>query len=185
MLHIPKGNWKCIQTFTGVDVKEHSIRLMPYILKKFNDGEPLVYTRSYIDIGDSVVLDRATTQSNMWSSLLNSKTLSLWSSDNPNVSTMQTVDGKLDEYKVMKRSVDMAQDDFFGYSEFSRIAETKVSLQYDVPKIFGCRLLARFKQEDNNIVSGLERLYIYSGETLDLNDKPLAIIKSKIMMTRQ
>lgn len=88
MLHIPKGNWKCIQTFTGVDVKEHSIRLMPYILKKFNDDEPLVYTRSYIDIGDSVVLDRATTQSNMWSSLLNSKTSSLWSSDNPNVSTM-------------------------------------------------------------------------------------------------
>lgn len=85
----------------------------------------------------------------------------------------------------MKRSVDKAQDDFFGYSEFSRIAETKLSLQYDVPKIFGCRLLARFKQEDNNIVSGLERLYKYSGETLDLNYKPLAIIKSKIMMTRQ
>jgi hypothetical protein len=157
-------------------------------LKKFNNNEPLVYTRSYIDIGDSkVVLDRSISQSNMWNALrnTNSKTITLWSSDNPNVSTIQTIDdGKLDEYKVLKRSVENS-DSFFGYSEFSRIAETKVSLQYDVPKIFGFRQLARFREEDSDTIIGLERYYIYSGDTLDLNDKPLAIIKSKIIMKRE
>ena len=183
-----KGNWKCNQYFTYVDINKDSIRLIPLILKKFNNNEPLVYTRSYIDIGDSkVVLDRSISQSNMWNALrnTNSKTITLWSSDNPNVSTIQTIDdGKLDEYKVLKRSVENS-DSFFGYSEFSRIAETKVSLQYDVPKIFGFRQLARFREEDSDTIIGLERYYIYSGDTLDLNDKPLAIIKSKIIMKRE
>ena len=185
-----KGNWKCNQYFTYVDINKDSIRLIPLILKKFNNNEPLVYTRSYIDIGDSiVVLDRSTTQSNMWNALTNSKTIVSWSYDNPNVSTIQTIDDrKLDEYKVVKRSVE--NGDFFGYSEFLRVAETdqsNKSLQFDVPKIFGFRQLARFREEvsDFNTISGLERYYIYSGDTLDLNDKPLAIIKSKIMMKRE
>jgi hypothetical protein len=74
----------------------------------------------------------------------------------------------------------------FGYSEFSRIASTsKSGLQFDVPKILAYRLLARYKAETINDIKGVERLYVYSSDTLDsASASPLAVIKSSITMRR-
>ena len=179
-----QGSWLVKQTFTSVNITQETTRLIPFIINKYNKNEPLIYRRVYNAFDDKVVLDRSATQTNMWRALLNDDAaICLWSYNNPNVATIQTSDGKLDEYKVMKRSIE--RGDYFGYSEFYRIAETATSLQLEVPKIFGCRILARYRQENNDLISGLERMYIYSAETLDINDKPLAIIKSQLSMTRQ
>ena len=35
-----------------------------------------------------------------------------------------------------------------------------------------------------NVIKGIERMYIYDGESLDLKDKPLAVIKSNFVMRR-
>ena len=186
-----KGKWITEQTFTSVNITQDTTRIIPYIQKKYKDNEPLIYTRVYSSFDDSkVVLDRSLTTTSMWRSLLLDKAaLCIWEYNNPNVATVQTSDGKLDEYKVMKRSIESG--DYFGSSEFYRIAETITSLQYSVPKIYGCRILSRYREEekdDNGIVSkisGLERMYMYDADTLDINAKPLSIIKSKFVMNRQ
>lgn len=180
-----EGTWKTQQTFTSVNftTKDTTTRLIPYIMKKYDSNEPLLYNRVYrkFDDSDRVVLDRSTTSTNMWKAF-DKTAICLWSYNNPNVATIQTGDGKIDEYKVMKRSVESG--DFFGFSEFSRIAETSVSLQYAIPKIYGSRTLTRYREEGNDVISGLERMYIYDAETIDINSNPLCTIKSKIVMNR-
>ena len=80
-----------------------------------------------------------------------------------------------------------------GYSEYSRLSEESASdadrnRVIREPKVNGIRLLARYKfdnkglneQGEINEILGLERLYIYPGNSLDLgNDKPNVVIKSQ------
>lgn len=46
------------------------------------------------------------------------------------------------------------------------------------------RVLERFRGTDGSKISGVERIYIYDQNTLDLKEKPIAIIKSNFVMTK-
>jgi hypothetical protein len=93
-----------------------------------------------------------------------------------------------------------------GYSEFSRISEEDLERDVvkatSVPRVIGSRLLARYKYDADAPVAasavdrsapkvkvskilGVERLYIYRGDVLDLGgDKPDIIVKSTVSMER-
>ena len=58
-------------------------------------------------------------------------------------------------------------------------------------QIFGMRVLVRFKEVPNaadgtvDTINGIERLYIYRADTLDLKDQdPIAVLKSTFVMKR-
>jgi hypothetical protein len=51
------------------------------------------------------------------------------------------------------------------------------------------RVLARFKEVPDadgaiDTINGIERLYIYRADTLDLKDDPIAVLKSTFVMKR-
>ena len=48
------------------------------------------------------------------------------------------------------------------------------------------RVLRRFKEVETYKIQGVERIYIYDEENLDLNakEKPLAVIKSSFVMKK-
>ena len=100
---------------------------------------------------------------------------------------MSTSDGLIVENKVTKRAVETGLGEgAVGYSEYARVAEADAKgLQASVPKIYGVRRLQRLKQEgDGSIIRGVERMYVYRGDSLDLKDEPLAVVKSSFIMTR-
>lgn len=127
--------------------------------------------------------------------------LATWVPENPNIlsiSSSSSSASSVDEIKVTKRSIENLETKAagaeapttIGYSEYARVAETDgTGIEFSIPKIFGQRILARYRisDEDKDKAIGLERLYIYDGETLDLGAKsspPLIVLKSKVEMTR-
>ena len=123
-------------------------------------------------------------------------------------------ESKIQESKVTKRSQESASttreisqsinaDTQVGYSEFSRISEEDLERDVvkasSVPKVIGSRLLARYKYDPDspvaasadgglqvNKILGVERLYIYPGNVLDLgSDKPDIVVKSTVSMVRK
>jgi hypothetical protein len=97
------------------------------------------------------------------------------------------------------------------YSEFSRVSEENTDREatkiVSVPRVVGTRLLARYKYDDaaaadaaaaaaaeggggggaadTSRIVGVERLYIYKGDVLDLGkDRPDVIVKSTVTMER-
>lgn len=119
----------------------------------------------------------------------------------------------IQESKVTKRSQESASttreisqtldaDVQMGYSEFSRISEEDLERDVvkasSVPRVIGSRLLARYKYDTEapvqatqasgvkvDRIKGVERLYIYPGDVLDLGgDKPDIVVKSTVSMER-
>jgi hypothetical protein len=99
---------------------------------------------------------------------------------------VSTSDGLIVENKVTKRAVETGLGEgAVGYSEYARVAEADAQgLQASVPKIFGVRRLQRLKLEGDGSIRGVERMYVYRGDSLDLKDEPLAVVKSSFIMTR-
>ena len=118
----------------------------------------------------------------------------------------------LEEVKVTKRSQETSAttkeidqsinlEAQMGYSEFSRVSVEKpdrdVSQVSTVPKVISQRLLARYKYDEGTPVTltqsaikvdkvvGVERLYIYTGDSLDIGKpRPDVVVKSKVTMSR-
>ena len=162
----------------------------------------------------SVVQDRGFSATKLYSSLLDDNyARAMWDQNNPNLLTIETSDNLVQEDKVTKRSQESEQTaqqielpngagkqsmdtaTMIGFSEYSRISEgtaSSISDQRDtsINAVSGVRLLARYKlgqdpNDNQNEILGLERLYVYPGNSLDLgNEKPVTVVKSKIVMKK-
>lgn len=67
------------------------------------------------------------------------------------------------------------------FSEFSRVTEEGPD---SPPRQWGVRILGRYKQLSDDEIVGLERLYLYSGDTLDMGGKPDEVVKSRLSLKR-
>ena len=118
----------------------------------------------------------------------------------------------LEEIKVTKRSQETSAttkeidqsinvEAQMGYSEFSRVSveelDRDVSRLNTVPQVISQRLLARYKYDEGvpvtstqdgvkvDKVVGVERLYIYESDSLDIGQpRPDIVVKSKVTMFR-
>eukprot|EP01035_Chromulina_nebulosa_P019474 gene19474-25356_t len=144
-----EGQWNTKQSFNDIVIPGNNKRVI-----SFN------WPISYIKYENNIVLDRASTTTSEYSSLLNPvfPISSTWDPINPNVLTVNSFDGSIEEKRVTKRSVETFSPEesgitsdrpyplALGYSEFSRIALTTAQgIQSAVPQVFAVRLLARLK----------------------------------------
>ena len=207
------GKWTVDQKVTSTTVNENiSPQTYPRIIQRLRDLPSFQYERTYSNYDGNIVLDRGSSTSSLYKTLLGDKyARTNWAFDNPNVLSVETSDNIVMEERVTKRSQEssssikeisqsysMEDSTMVGYSEYSRLSEESASdadrnRVIREPKVNGIRLLARYKfdnkglneQGEINEILGLERLYIYPGNSLDLgNDKPNVVIKSQVRMTR-
>lgn len=209
-----EGIWKVNQTVSDVIVEDNpNNKYLPQSqeFKSLIHLHSYEFDRAYSLQDGNVVIDRAITSTNFFRSVLGqaSNTLGRWDWRNPNILQVQTPYGLATNFKVTKRSVETppappstTESIIFGYSEFSQVAvsadgdgedssemEQKLRALFKlspVPKVFAYRILTRYRVESGGAsIQGLERLYVYGDNTLDLNEQPLITIKSSVRMTRK
>ncbi len=192
------GSWEVDQTYTEIAEKQPTTRFLS-TLQKLPIPATVKFATSFLERDGNVVLDRSFTETNRYQSLFKNSDASTviaaqaqWNPTNPNVLTVSTSDNLIIEEKVTKRAVEQnLEPGTFGYSEYYRLAEADATgLQYSVPKIFGVRKLERFRVEGGGEgkvqrIRGMERMYVYSGDSVDIKAEPLAVVKSSFVMTRQ
>jgi hypothetical protein len=201
-----EGEWEVSQEVTGVvKSSEPGMQLQPRpLIIQGLDKTPfpvLSYKRVYSKYDAHVIYDRALSVSSFVQALIGDpavKSVARFDPANPNLTTVDTSSGTTIEIRVTKRSVeDMSsvvngntmQDasqaaGAISYSEFARVVEASSSASGGgPPRIWGLRLLARYKLQQDGSIAGLERLYLYPQDTLD-SGEPLEIVKSKIIMKR-
>ena len=154
-------------------------------------GQHLQYQDRYLTYNNQVIQDRAFNM-NAYSKVLFKEPyiLAAWDISNPNLLTVSRSSGQITEFKVTKRSMESPPSDAntfaVGYSEYARVAQVEGSIQFGVPQLFGLRHLVRIRRDvdDSNTLRGVERIYLYKGDTLDLAADPLVTVKSRFTMTR-
>lgn len=154
-------------------------------------GQRLSYKEKYLAYNQQIIQDRLFSSSSYYKALLKEPyILAAWDISNPNLLTVSRTSGQITEIKVTKRSIETPPKDAksfaVGFSEYARIAQVEGSLQFGVPKLYGLRTLVRIKRdaEDASVLQGVERIYLYAGDTLDLAADPLVTVKSRFTMTR-
>lgn len=200
-----QGQWEMEQTITGIVSSSPPTTPVPSLIQGYesvlaNPGDKTArYTRVYSSYDGKTILDRGVTTANLLSALNpTEKSLVTFNPANPNLVNIMTSSGKKIELRVTKRSVeDMgsvvngrgtqdASETAAGisYSEFARAIEQDGP--DGVPRQWGLRLLARYKEgADPGSLVGLERLYVYRDDGVDLGEQqPLKVIKSKVSMKR-
>lgn len=155
----------------------------------------LLYKDYYSRYNGNVVLDRAISSTNYARNLFGENNIiSTWDVANPNLLTVSRGNGEISELKVTKRAMEAPPSakeytgSTVGYSEYSRIAQVQGGLQFAVPRLFGMRVLTRLKQgedSDGKQYKGVERIYVYEGDTLDIGAEPLLTIKTRFTMVKQ
>ena len=154
-------------------------------------GLKLSYQEKYLNYNQQIIQDRLFSCSSYYKALFKEPyILTAWDISNPNLLTVSRTSGQITEIKVTKRSIESPPSDAksfaVGYSEYARVAQVEGSLQSGVPQLYGLRKLVRIKREveDGKKLQGVERTYLYSGDTLDLAADPLVTVKSRFTMTR-
>jgi hypothetical protein len=155
-------------------------------------GKHIEYTEQYVRYNGQVVQDRAVSVSSYARAVLvEPSILCRWEPNNPNLLTLSRPSGQVTEIRVTKRALENLSSQAsvaVGYSEYCRVAQVQggVDMGGGVPKLFAMRTLARIKQieDDANKFTGVERMYIYAADTLDLGGEPLITIKSRFSMSR-
>jgi hypothetical protein len=200
-----QGEWSCEQELTGIvpgdGTEAGNFELLQMYEDSLNKGNTkLSYRRMYSEHEGSVILDRGITSTNFFNALASSsgnddKWLATFDPTNNNDLRLASSNGLLLDTKVTKRSIeDMGGkvvngdkmmpvsvpriSDAIGYSEFSRVFE---DMGGNRAKVYGVRLLARYKVVSDDELFGIERLYFY-GDELQIN--PIKTVKSKITMHR-
>ena len=51
-------------------------------------------------------------------------------------------------------------------------------------QIFGMRVLERLRGIEGSEILGVERIYVYDQNTLDLKETPITVLKSNFIMTK-
>ena len=177
-----EGEWEVEQEVTGV-VEKRKVLEKPLIVQGLEDKNLVSFRRVYSRYGDKVVFDRGVSTSNYLQKLVENdkteKVIARFEVSNPNVVNVETSGKRNIEIRVTKRSVEDTKsivngndmqdasnvDGAISYSEFSRVVESEGTGQ---PRLWGVRLLARYKQQSEGVITGLERLYVYDSDTLDL-----------------
>lgn len=191
------GSWDVDQKYSEIAEQQSTTRFIN-ILQKL--PIPTVqFEANFIERNGNVILDRSFAETNRYRSMFKNSDASAiaakaqWDPTNPNVITISTSDNLIIEEKVTKRAVEQnLEPGTFGYSEYYRLAEADATgLQYSVPKIFGVRKMDRFRMDDAGgegkiqRINGVERMYVYSGDSVDIKDVPFAVVKSSFVMIRK
>ena len=168
----------------------------------------LIYTRVFSPYDGKVVLDRGVSATNLYNALSksNEKWLATFDPSNANSVGIASSDGLVFDTRVTKRSVEdiggtvvnadrmvpvtvNRKDDALGFSEFTRVVEDHSKISTGAgdfeTKLYGTRLLARYKVISDDEIVGLERLYFYTTSEGELQGTPVATVKSKITMRRE
>lgn len=194
-----EGDWLVEQEVTEVKSSD-VLGDRPILVKGLEElgvkGQKANYRRFYSRYNDNIILDRSISTANQINSITpEGPALATFDPANPNTLFVTTSKGRKIDIRVTKRSVeDMAavvngnqQQDAsatpgaVSFSEFSRVTEEGPD---SPPKQWGVRVLGRYKQLSDNEIVGLERLYLYGGDTLDMGNTPVEVVKSRISLNR-
>lgn len=72
------------------------------------------------------------------------------------------------------------------YLHFTKIEIVYIRTIINITKqqIFGMRVLERLRGINTDVIQGVERVYFYDQSNLDLNQKPITVIKSKFTLKK-
>jgi len=191
-----EGDWTVEREVTEVNAPLSGER--PILVKGLEQskGQKSTFRRFFSRYNGNVILDRSISTTNEINSMSSDgPVLATFDPANPNTLLVTTSTGKKIDIRVTKRSVeDMAnvvngnqQQDAsatvggVSFSEFSRVTEEGPD---SPPRQWGVRILGRYKQLSDDEIVGLERLYLYSGDTLDMGGKPDEVVKSRLSLKR-
>ena len=188
-----EGSWNIDKEIVEYRLKDPKIPTNLDLIRALQgyQGGRLGYQEKYLHYNNQIIQDRLFSSTSYYKALFKEPyVLSSWDISNPNLLTVSRTSGQVTEIKVTKRSIESppneAKSFAVGYSEYARIAQVEGSLQFGVPQLFGLRTLVRIKRdaEDARKLQGVERIYLHSGDTLDLAADPLVTVKTRFNMTR-
>lgn len=108
-----------------------------------------------------------------------------WELENPNILTMNWIDGSILEVKVTKRSSSLIGDDGFEFSEYIRLAKSGPDGPMgSVPSLGARRLQCRYRRIPTGEIEGLELLKGYPPVSLRTNPDPIFTTKSRLLLRR-
>ena len=187
------GYWTSYRLITD---KTSLTTFIPWIFGNIQKGESFEFNTSFIksdEKSNNSIVDRGyTTTSELTAFSKLTPKSTTWEVNNPNVFKISFQQGLDLDIKVSKSAADLTRENGFpsvSYSEFGQISETFTKSQEEttlsIPSIYLFRRVVRLKQVAADQIVGIERIYFYSPDTLDLNPNASSFIKSRLAFERK
>lgn len=184
-----EGFWNVTKIVNDVTESSSSMFSTIDILRERQKlDNPINYIEHYISHEDHIVLDRSYSVTSYYRNLYqDSNIITNWDIVNPNVLTITSPNFK-QAIRITKRSSEPqtaeTKDRIFGTSEYALLSESPLA-SLSPPKVYGIRNLVRCQLISPMEAVGVERIFVYSSDTIDASDsKPVAVVKTRFTMQK-